>query len=180
MRVFSKEIIWINNFCIHLYYLKVSWFMWMQRFVILTPTEHEFRNEATEELKRAARKYATKREWNTLLSCGLVHLQDQMFRRPAMGSSHDLSSFLLTGVRNCGWKMTPCWFCSHHFVYLKISTSGMTSPWLPLVNMFLLFSTDGAALRCPQVLCLLLWNFQLIPKQKNSSKQVETDNRHLL
>lgn len=113
MRVFSKEIIWINNFCIHLYYLKVSWFMWMQRSVILTPTEHEFRNEVIEELKRAARKYATKS--GTLLSCGLVHLQDQMFRRPAMGSSHDLSSFLLTGVRNCGWKMIPCWFCYHHF-----------------------------------------------------------------
>lgn len=120
--------------------------MWMRRSVILSPTEHELRNEAIEELKRAARKYAIKS--GTLLSCGLVHLQDQMFGRPAMGSSHDLSSFLLTGVRNCGWKMTPCWFCSHHFVYLKISTLGMTSPWWICFFCFQLMERHWDAPRC--------------------------------
>lgn len=89
--------------------------------VVLSPTKHEFSNEAMEELKRAAGKYAAKRE--ALQSCGLVHLQDQMFRRPAMRSSHDLSSVLLPGVCNCDWKVAPCWFCSHNFICLKISTS---------------------------------------------------------
>lgn len=77
--------------------------LFMQSPVVLSPTKHKFSNKVVEEFKVATGKHETK--YGMLLSYELVHSQNRMFTSPAVGSSHDISSFLLTGVCNYDWKM---------------------------------------------------------------------------